>query len=190
MNKLSKIVEILNNDEDTVILKVKDNKKIELLSIGYFNGNEDMIIVAKHNYVHEGIAFRIIYKNGHEFSFTDNTLVSTNITAMKKIIIQTVVFDFGIPIDDYNVDLLKQFNNIKSLEDDLNTSYTFTILGFDKNNMVLRKNDAFMGHLSYDNAVKYLEERYKIISNVHSNSKQTGCDIYTIATEKQMKFTF
>lgn len=186
MNKLSKIVEILNNDEDTVILKVKDNKKIELLSVGCFNGNEDMIIISKHTNFHDGLAFRLVYKDGTTFSFTDNTLVSENIKAMKKNIIQSVVFDFGIPVEDSTYyELLKQFNYIKSLEDDLNTPHTFEVCGFDKSNMVLRKEGAFMGHISYDEAMKYLEERYKIISNIHSNSKQTGCDIYTIKTGKK-----
>jgi len=186
MNKLSKIVEILNNDEDTVILKVKDNKKIELLSIGCFNGNEDMIIVSKHTNFHDGLAFRLVYKDGTTFSFTDNTLVSSNIKAMKKNIIQSVVFDFGIPVEDSTYyELLKQFNYIKSLKDDLNTPHTFEICGFDKTNMVLRKEGALMGHISYDEAMKYLEKRYKIVSNIHSNSKQTGCDIYTIKTGKK-----
>lgn len=182
MNKLTKIVDILNNDEDTVILKVKDNKKIDLLTIGCFGGNEDMIVISKHTKFQNEPAFRVVYKDGTTFSFTNNTLVSSNIKAMKQIIVQTVVFDFGIPIDDYNVDVLKQFSNIKSLEDDLNASYTFELAGFEKSDMVLRKNGAFMGHLTYNEGMEYLAERYKFDSNIHSNSKQTGCDIYTIKT--------
>ena len=186
MNKLSKIVEILNNDEDTVILKVKDNKKIDLLSIGCFNGTEDMIVVSKHTNLHDGLAFRLVYKDGTTFSFTDNTLITSNIKAMKRIILDTVIYDFGIPVEDLTyVDLLKQFSDIKCLEDDLNASYTFELAGFENDFMVLRKNGAFMDHISFNDAIDYLSGRYRILSIVHSNSNQTGCDIYTIKTEKK-----
>lgn len=186
MNNLSKIVDILNNDENTVILKIKDNKQIELLSIGCFDGNEDMIVISKYTKIHKGLRFRIVHKDGTSWTFDNEYIVSSNVKAVYRNIIQTVVFDFGIPVDDStHYELLKQFTYIKKLEDDLNASHTFVISGFEKSDMVLRKEGAFMGHISYEEAMNYLEERYKILSNSHSVSNETWCDIYTIITDKK-----
>ena len=183
MNKLTKIVDIIHNDEDSVILRVKEGKRVELLTTGCFSGNEEMIIVSKQTKRHDGVAFRIMEANGNSFSFTDNTLVSSTLAAMKSLIKETVVMDFGIPIEDLSyVELLKQFSYIKSLEDDLNAQHAFKISGFSKDDMVLRKDGAYMRHISLDNAMNYLEERYHIVSKTHSNSKSTGCDIYTVET--------
>ena len=47
MNKLTKLVTIIHNDSDSVIIKVKKNKRMELIKTAFFNGDEDMIRVTK-----------------------------------------------------------------------------------------------------------------------------------------------
>lgn len=183
MNKLTKIVDIIHNDEDSVILRVKEGKRMELLTTGCFDGNEDMIIVSKQTKLNDCIAFRIMETNGKTFSFTNNTLVSSILSAMRNLIKDTVVMDFGIPIEDLSyVELLKQFSYIKSIEDDLNAPHIFQISGFSENDMVLRKEGAYMCRISLTKAMEYLEERYHIVSKIHSNSESTGCDIYAVKT--------
>ena len=46
-NKLCYLVDIIENNENCVILKVKDDKKLELIKLGYFDGNEEMIRLTK-----------------------------------------------------------------------------------------------------------------------------------------------
>lgn len=194
MNKLTKIVSIMYNDEDAVILKVDENKKIEAMSIGVDNV-EALTVFKKTSYQHE-IAFNIIYKDGHHCSFSDNTLISEELAAIKRRLKETVVFDFGILIYDSGDDYqdvqknLRVFNFIRSVEDDLKTPWIFELSGFGTNEMNLRKKHpvqtgygALMGRMSYDAALEYIKGRYKIVSNVHSNSSNTGCDIYTIKVE-------
>lgn len=46
-NKLCYLVDIIENNENCVILKVKDNKNLELIKLGYFDGNEEMMRLTK-----------------------------------------------------------------------------------------------------------------------------------------------
>ena len=191
MNKLSKIVSIMSNDEDAVILKVDETKKIEAMSIGVANV-ETLTVFKKTRYQQE-IGFNIIYKDGNHCSFSGNTLISEELAAIKRRLIETVVFDFGIPIED-SLDGFQErqnwFNFIKSVEDDLKTPYIFELAGFGTDDMTIRKKPIFnqagygalMGRMSYNDALDYIKDRYEIVSNTHSNSPNTGCDIFYIGT--------
>ena len=188
MNKLTKIVTIINNDEDTVILKIDENKKLELLSIGCFNGNEDMLILSKLSSKNtDMLGYNIIYKDGTNTSFSGSGCLSEKLAAITRWMKETVVFDFGIPIEGYqNTEPLKKFSYIKTIEDDLNTPHTFELTGFNHNDMCLRKDGAFM-HRGENKEfyMNYLSERYNIVSNERRISSNTGCVIYTIKTEKK-----
>jgi len=46
-NKLCYLVDIIENNEECVILKVKDNKTLDLIKLGYFDGNEELIRLTK-----------------------------------------------------------------------------------------------------------------------------------------------
>ena len=182
LNKLSQVVAIEHNDSDAVILKVKDDAKMILLSTGCFKGTEDMFIISKRSKKREHLAFSIVYKDGRQFGWDQFEMVSSTLETIQKWLHESVVWDFGIPIDD-KPELLEPFNNIQSLADDLNMPHTFKVVGFGPGDMIMSKEGAFMGGISYENALKYLNDRYKIVLNEHSNAPQTGCDVFLLKTE-------
>jgi len=184
LNKLSQVVTIEHNDSDSVILRIKDDAKMTLLSTGCFKGTEDMFIISKRSRKREHLAFSIVYKDGGHFGWEQFELVSSTLKTIQKWLHESVVWDFGIPIDD-KPELLEPFNNIQSLAEDLNMPHTFEVAGFGLDNMIMRKEGAFMGGISYGNALKYLNDRYKIVLNEHSNSPQTGCDVFLLKTESK-----
>ena len=47
MSKLYDLVELLENNDECVILKVKDNMQMQLICLGCFNGNETMFRLTK-----------------------------------------------------------------------------------------------------------------------------------------------
>ena len=47
MKKLCDLVEIEENNENCVILKIKENAKLDLIKLGCFEGNETMIRITK-----------------------------------------------------------------------------------------------------------------------------------------------
>lgn len=182
MNKLTNVVEIVKNDDEAVVLKVKEGSQIELLSTGCFNGNEKLLVISKVNWANENLNYTIVYNDDKTFSFSENTLVSDATNAIKKWIYQTVVFDFGIPVNERNYKRMSQFNFIKSVEDDLKHDYTFELAGFSNNALVMRKEGCFVDHFSYDEALDYLNNRYRVIE-ITTGKAVTGCDVYTIKTK-------
>ena len=47
MKKLQDLVELISNTEDAVVLKVKEGVKVDLICLGCFNGDEDIIRLTK-----------------------------------------------------------------------------------------------------------------------------------------------
>ena len=47
MKKLCDLLDIVVNNEFCVLYKVRDNARMDLISLGCFNGNEDMIRITK-----------------------------------------------------------------------------------------------------------------------------------------------
>ena len=182
ISDLTDLVTLAHNDANTVILKIKKDTKFELLSLGCFHGSEDMFILSKRSRRRDDLGYQIIHKGGGNCSWVRGQLVCEDLHVASRLIYDTVVFDFGIPVDD-EPELLQQFNSIQSLEEDLKTPHIFEFAGFSADSMILRKNKAFMGGMTLDNMLDYLEGRYKIVSDVHSKSPRTGCDVYTITTE-------
>lgn len=178
--RLTELVEILNNTNDAVVFKVKDNKQIELLSIGCFNGDEKFISVAKLNEYNENNIYTIVYNDNRHFSFTSNELVGSKLRSMKMHLERMIIFDFGIPIFEKHGGA----NYIQSIEDDLKADHVFSIEGFGEEHMNLRKDYAFMiGQLPYNVLYDYINNRYKIIEVKKSKSLRTSCDIITIKTK-------
>lgn len=178
--RLTELVELVSNTDDAVVFKVKDNKQIELLSIGCFNGDEKLISVAKLNDFTDYNIYTIVYKNDQHMSFIANELVGAKLRSMKKHLERMIIFDFGIPIFDKH----GRANYIQSIEDDLKADHVFSIEGFGEEQMNLRKDYAFMiGQLPYNVLYDYINNRYKIIGVKKSKSPRTSCDIITIKTK-------
>lgn len=93
MTKLVDCVEVITNNDNCVVLKVKENKRMDLIAIGYFSGNEEMIRMTKDN---DNNSYTIWRNNGKSFSWDNRTLKSDNLSKMQKIIAKCIHHDLGI----------------------------------------------------------------------------------------------
>lgn len=99
MTKLYDLVELLENNEECVVLKVKDNSQLKLICLGYFSGNETMFRLTKG----ENHTCTVFRDNGKSFSWkwgiSGFTLVSDSTRKCGKLIQQCITDDFGIRIE-------------------------------------------------------------------------------------------
>lgn len=94
--RLADLVTVEVNNEDCVVLKVKEGKQIELISLGYFRGNETMFRLTK-GYQH---TCTVWYSDGKSFSWDwgdlGHTLVSDEVSKKGDIIQHCIEKDLGI----------------------------------------------------------------------------------------------
>ena len=114
--KLCNIVEVITNNEDCVILKLKENCEMKLIEFGGFDLLDYLFRLTKG----KNHTCTIFKKNGESFSWywgrDGYTLVSYEKEKMGKLIERCIVDDFGIYMgDDY--EKIKQTMNIRTLED-------------------------------------------------------------------------
>lgn len=93
---LKEITELAINNEDCVVLKVKDNHELDLIAFGCFSGDETMIRLTKGR----TITCTLFKKNGSNFSWhwgADGfTLVTDQVRRMGQIIQRCIERDYGI----------------------------------------------------------------------------------------------
>lgn len=178
ITKLAPLVDIVCNDDDCVLLKVKPDCEPELLQIPGYSGDEQYLRMTKS---HDSMTCLFKYRNGNSFSIAQHELIGDSLRALRSMLYQTIVYSFGIVMDDCACDQY-QTNYIKTLEDDLKRVHTYELAGFKKSQMAFRKNGGFLCLTSYDDAMEYLDDHFhgKISGPVHTKSPNTGCDIYTI----------
>ena len=96
--KLADIVTVEVNNADCVVLKVKDGKQIELISLGYFRGDETMFRLTKGAQQ----TCTVWYNDGKSFSWEwgmhGYTLVSDEVSKKGDIIQSCIREDLGISL--------------------------------------------------------------------------------------------
>lgn len=175
-NKLCYLVDIIENNEECVILKVKDNKKLDLIKLGYFDGNEEFMRLTKG----KNHTCTIFKTNGKSFSWywgsSGCTLVSDNVTAMGKIIESCITEDFDIYIDE-DKDKIRETMNIMSLEDSNNNSHFIEMMYWkDGNNVSVHKDNSF--YKFFKNTIEAKEHFRNLNYDVNFKNKYiagTGC---------------
>lgn len=94
--KLKDIVELAANNDDCVVLKVKDGQEMNLISLGCFNGNETMMRLTKGR----DVTCTLFRQGGKSFSWywgiSGYTLVSDQVSRMGRLIQDCIEKDFGI----------------------------------------------------------------------------------------------
>ncbi len=99
MCRLYDLVELLENNAECVVLKVKDNSRMQLICLGCFNGNETMFRLTKGS----NHTCTVFHTNGHtcswEWGISGYTLVSDSIKKCGILIEQCITNDFGICIE-------------------------------------------------------------------------------------------
>lgn len=97
MKKLYELVTVEENNENCVVLKVKENMSLELIKIGCFDGNETLFRLTK-GYDHTCT----VWKGQSSFSWhwgqSGHTLVSPEISEMACQISRAIVDDFKIKL--------------------------------------------------------------------------------------------
>lgn len=96
MLKLKDLVEVAVNNRECVVLKVKGGRKMDLISLGCFDGDETMIRLTKG----DTVTCTVFRKNGRTLSwhwgFGSRTLVSPQVETMGRMIQSCIEQDFGI----------------------------------------------------------------------------------------------
>ena len=96
--RLADLVTVEVNNEDCVVLKVKEGKQIELISLGYFRGNETMFRLTKGSQQ----TCTVWYNDGKSFSWEwgdrGYTLVSDEVAEKGHIIQHCITKDLGIQL--------------------------------------------------------------------------------------------
>lgn len=96
MKKLKDMVELVENNDNCVVLKVKDGHELDLICTGCFNGNETMFRLTKGRTV----TCTIYRNNGQAFSWEWGaggfTLVTDAIKRKGTMIQNCIEKDFGI----------------------------------------------------------------------------------------------
>ena len=93
---LKDLTELICDNDDCVVLKVKDNCNIELICLGYFRGDETMFRLTKG----EKVTCTIFYKDDSPLSFYwgngGYTLVSENTRKAGNLIQDCIQNDYKI----------------------------------------------------------------------------------------------
>lgn len=99
MKKLCELVDIAVNNENCVVFKVKDNVVMDLIALGCFKGDEDMIRMTKGR-TPEITVFK---KDGSNYSYHfgegSTTLISDNLMKQRSMIRECAILSFGIVCD-------------------------------------------------------------------------------------------
>lgn len=175
--KLCNLVEIEENNKECVILKVKDNVKIDLIKLGCFNGDEEYIRLTKGS-DHTCTIFR---KNGTHFDWhwgiKGYTLVNDKVSSMGKLIQECIEEDFDIYIGE-NIKKINETLYIRSLNDVKDAHHNIKIMYWNNkdNNICVHKDNEYYKHFNSINSVKehFIDLGYELKHKSDSIAK-TGC---------------
>ena len=98
MVKLSELVILTVNNENCVVLKVKEGKAMELVTLGYFDGDETMFRVTKGKN-HTCTIWRGDKAFSWEWGMNGYTLISDKVKEEQKLICNCIRNEFNISIE-------------------------------------------------------------------------------------------
>ena len=178
----------VENNEYCVILQVKEDKRLDLIRLGYFEGNEKLIRVTKGR---ENVC--TIYKDDNDsFSWGWQTsLVVDEVAKMRKLIESCIVDDFDIYIGK-NEKLIKKSLNIKSLNDSKNSKHFIEIMYFNNDgNVVVHKDNEF--YKTFPNSNSVIEYFKNLDYDVNYRNKYiaytTGCIVEEYGIQRNIELS-
>lgn len=191
MNKLCNLVTILDNNENCVNLKVKPNKREELIRLGYFNGNEDIIRLTKGKNHTCTIIYNDLTTKSWDWGSSGYTLVSNETSKAGRLIEECITEDFDIYIGDKENNIRYSLN-IKSLDDTKKRKHDIEVMYFENNSDVsVHKDGTFYKHF---NSVKEVKQHFKELEYNMNYKNQyiasTGCVVeeYRIIRKKELSY--
>lgn len=189
--RLCDLVEIEENNSDCVLLKVKENAKLDLIKLGCFEGNETMIRVTK-----GADNTFTIFTDESSYSWyhgeSGYTLVSKSMDKKRFLILDCIEIDFDIYVGK-NPTLIENSLDIHSIEDTYNKSYDIKIMYWKKEkntNVIVHKNGEFFRHFNGLEDAKNALEKYNYELQFKGDYiAQTGCIVeeYTMTKREKMQ---
>ena len=180
MYELTKHVEILANNENCVVLKVKPESRIDLICIGCFNGNEDMIRLTK------GVTQTItIFYDNKTFSSWywgggESKLVSDETKKLGEMVQRCLEDDFDICIHGYD-EAIQDTCRIRKLGDTTGEEQTYKLVWFNTRQVVIQKNDCFLRNYdSLEDAKTFVYSMFSSVISEETSKADTGANILTI----------
>jgi hypothetical protein len=175
---LSNLVEIAINNEECVVLKVKDNVKMDLIALGCFDGDETMFRITKGDQ-HTATIFCGDKHFSWDWGTKGSTLVGDKTRKCGKLIQRCVEEDFGIYLGK-NINKIKQTLHIKTLEDKKNMNHKLEILYWpgkeNKKCNIHKDGEHFKWFENLKNARNYISNNYKIQTH-DLETAVTGCKV-------------
>lgn len=124
MKKLCELVDIAINNENCVVFQGKEGARMDLIALGCFQGNEDMIRMTKGR----SPEITLFYKDGsnqsYHFGEGSSTVLSPSMGDQRRMIRDCCILDFGLVCDwshmpndiDYGR-LVKETSGIRDMQD-------------------------------------------------------------------------
>ena len=188
-NKLCNCVEILENNEYCVILKVKPDKKTELIALGYFDLQDNMYRLTKGN-KHICTVFRNDNTSySWEWGEGGHTIVSDELSKKGKLIEECITEDFDIYIGN-DLQKIQDTLYIKYLNDSKNVSHTIKYLYFkNENNICVHKDDVYYRNFNtIESANNHFKNLGYELGKIHkSKSLYTGCFIDEFSISRSLE---
>lgn len=175
--KLSNLVEIAANNEECVVLKVKENAQMELIALGCFDGNESMFRITKGKQ-HTATIFNGDQSFSWNWGTNGYTLVSDKVKKCGQLIQSCVEEDFGIYMGE-NANKINQTLHVKTLADKIGMRHNLKILYWENRDEpcnIHKDGEHFKWFENPTSARNYISERYQINSRVLTTAP-TGCKV-------------
>lgn len=180
MKRLSELVEIATNNEECVVLKVKENTALDMISLGCFDGDELMLRLTKGD-THTATIFRESHNESWRWGLGGYTLVSKKVENGGRLIQECIEEDFGIYMGK-NRNRIHKTLHIKTLSDKTNMDHTLKIMywpGKEHERCNIHKDGEhfkFFGNRS--EARSYMKKHYEV-KGQQNETAVTGCIVET-----------
>lgn len=179
MAVLADYVEIVENNMECVILKVKPDSRMGLIALGCFSGNEEMMRLTKG----ETQTCTIFYKDGDTFSWqwgsTGHTLVSVSTDRCGRMIQNCLEEDFDICIAGDRKAVADTLY-IRNIRDSRGKEQEYRLMWFRESEVCIHKNGNYLKHINgLEKAKAYVYGRLDV-KNERLTDAPTGCKVLTI----------
>ena len=180
MSNLSEFVEVVKNNMECVVLKVKPDSRLGLISLGCFSGNEEMMRLTKGDMQ----TCTLFYKDGRSVSWEwgahGYTLVSGSTEKCGTMIQRCLEDDFDICIAGSR-EAIRKTLHIKKIGDSRGMEQKYKLMWFCENDVCVHKDGCYFRHFNgLEDAKEYVHCRLDVKSEDRSFA-QTGCSVLTIA---------
>lgn len=176
MMKLHELYKLIENNDDCVILQLKDGCENELWKVPFFDGNEKDIKISKGG--HTTVSIRSMDGKAYSWGWGDNgyTLTSENITKKGHLLKEVLELDYGIYMGG-NTNKRKSTNHISDYGQAEDCKIKLMYWSGQKNNVIIHKDDEFIKAMpTIEDAMEWLELRY-YLNNMVKSVASTGVHV-------------